>query len=394
MQHEASRMLAALFSVAGSHWLAGVGLLAGVVLALTVRRAIRGGRPDRWLDTFANVIGLGFSLEGMYEVTTQRMGFPWQLAAVLCCLFEAFLVAGMVRASLWRHDPARRSRHVRFFWSCAFIMGATVATASDSVTEVPVRLAIPMLIAWQFYLGLTADDAPGVTGGRTSWRWTPRFFLLMMGAVTPGDQDAPTINRELHAARMTNLAFRIRWGSQHDWVLQRRRVRAARLAMTGDRALLADVAGRVALAASFMEPEAPMPDPIPPQPAPAVYPVPDEQPVEPEHVQPGHPAPEPTLDPGPDEKLPQGAHRRDGQVLRGETLHADGIRQLLASVSDDRPRGVTAAELAALYSPPLKMRTAETIAAGARKSPTFAEIQRARLLPVNGSRPLDWTDQR
>ena len=64
----------------------------------------------------------------------------------------------------------------------------------------------------------------------------------------------------------------------------------------------------------------------------------------------------------------QGVHTRGERVLRGAALRADAIDRMLASVSAEAPTGMTTAALAALYTPPLKQRTAEELAAAGRKA--------------------------
>jgi hypothetical protein len=112
------------------------------------------------------------------------------------------------------------------------------------------------------------------------------------------------------------------------------------------------------------------PEPQPAQPAPEVHPVMPPQPVEPEHVTPG-PAAEPPAAPEPaprdGERLPQGVHVREGRRMRGAALHADAELLMRASIIAQPPTGMTVAELAASYSPPLGQRTAEKVAARARK---------------------------
>lgn len=110
----------------------------------------------------------------------------------------------------------------------------------------------------------------------------------------------------------------------------------------------------------------PVPDPIPPQPAPPEIPRPAPQPSAPEIVRPAKPA----VPPDPDRR-PQGVHERGGQRLRGGDLRADAIALVLT-------RGLSNADLAAAYDPPLSRRTAETFGAAARK---------LAAAPTNGHRP-------
>jgi hypothetical protein len=227
-----------------------VGALAFVVVALllTIRRAVKGGRPDRWVDAIAFLGALSFSAEGMWEVATQKLGLPATFAALVFFLFEAQLVSAMFRANRYQKLNGNPGRHGRAVWLIAGVMGLIVAFAADSFVEAPLRLAIPLLAAYQWWLGLTAD---GVTEdkGATSWRWTPRRLLLWLGAIEPGERDVVAVDRERRVAQMTNLEYRRR----HGWVrlAGRRGARLARLSLVADDEMIAEVQRRVDRAGWF-----------------------------------------------------------------------------------------------------------------------------------------------
>jgi hypothetical protein len=107
----------------------------------------------------------------------------------------------------------------------------------------------------------------------------------------------------------------------------------------------------------------PKPMPVPEQPAPEVHPVTPPQPSPPEHVRPAKPA-------GP-ERRPQGVHVRDGRELRGPELEADAVALV-------RTRGLSNADLAVRYDPPLKSRKAEEFGAKARR-PANGHVPQVRI---------------
>jgi hypothetical protein len=100
-----------------------------------------------------------------------------------------------------------------------------------------------------------------------------------------------------------------------------------------------------------------------PKPTPEVHPVMPPQPVEPDHVFPGRPV-EPEPEPA---RRPQGVHKRGGQTLRGPELKQDAIDLVLRSVTPDRPFGMSNADLANEYTPPLGGRKADDFGAEARR---------------------------
>lgn len=333
-------------------------LVPAALLILIVVRLRRTGRPDRKVTMLATVVGLGWSAQGMWDSAVHTYRVVPVLAAVLFFLFESFMVGNMLRAARYRDDRVRRSRPVRFVWLTAVVMGVIVALA-EGASQAPLRLAVPLLVAGNWWIELIADDDPA-DRGTTSWRWTPRHLGLVLGLLEPGERDAVTIDRDRLTAKLTALRFRQAYGDPRIGDLIGRPRRIARLGLLADDAIVAESTARLARAARLLAPE---------QPAPESHPTPPEQPEPPIIVSPlPKPEPKPAA-PEDTPRRPQGVHANivTGTVLRGPALHADAAARLLASVTPELPRGMTAAQLAELYTPPLGSRTAEAIAAEARK---------------------------
>lgn len=332
-------------------------LAPAVLLVLVVVRLRRAGRPDRRVTLLATVIGLGWSAQGMWDSAVHTYRVAPVLAAVLFFLFESFMVGNMLRAARYRDDRVRRSRPVRFVWLTAVVMGVIVALA-EGASQAPLRLAVPLLVAGNWWIELIADDDPA-DQGTTSWRWTPRRLGLVLGLLEPGERDAVTIDRDRLTAKLTALRFRQAYGDARIGDLIGRPRRIAKLGLLADDAIVAESTARLARAARLLAPD---------QPATESHPTLPDQPDPPIIV----PIPKPEAKPAPPEdtpRRPQGVHTNvfSGAVLRGPALRADAAAQLLASVNQDYPRGITAAQLAEHYTPPLGTRTAEAIAAEARK---------------------------
>lgn len=330
---------------------ASAALLVVAVLIGLIRRDTRSKR----VTAIAVVIGLAWSAQGMWDTAVNHYDVPEQLAAVIFVLFEAFMLSSMLDAERFRADHPRRARPVRFVWTLAIIMGAVVALA-EGWAQAPLRFAVPILVAWRWYLSLTADDDPEQREP-SSWRWTPSRLGLKLGLLEPGRKNATTISRDQLIARITALHFAERWGSPALGTLTNRRLRLARLTLDADDDALTESAARIARAAAVMgdkPQEQPQEQPpATPEPTPEVHPVMPPQPVEPITVRPIR-IPEP-------EQQPQGWHRTpDGLVLRGQDLVDDAVRRFTP--------GMTNAQIAALYAPELKQRTAEKIGAEARRT--------------------------
>jgi hypothetical protein len=313
-------------------------------LVLAVAFALTSAKPDRRVTLIATMIGLTWMAQGMWQTATGTYKVPALFAGVLFALFETFMLGNMLRANRFRADHPRRARPVRFVWTLAVTAGAVVSLA-EGWRQAPLRFVVPLLVAWSWYLDLTADDDPDERTP-TSWRWTPRRLLLALGALEPGERDVETIDRERHVARMTMLAFRLGRGSEVVSDLLRRDVRLTKLALRADDAMVAEMRTRLLRAAAIRKPP---PEPEP-EPAKSRLEIPSRKIALPS-----------------DGDLPQGVHIRDGKVLRGADLQRDAIALMRSSMSADRPKGMLIPDLAAHYSPPLKQRTAETFAATARK---------------------------
>lgn len=322
---------------------AGVVLVAALLLiALLLRRK---GRPKlaRRLTAVATVLGMAWSAQGMWDTAVHRYDQAVIVASVLFIVFEVMLAARMLKAHEYRTDYLRRARHVRGVWVIASIMALVVA-AGEGWGQALGRLAIPLMVAYGWYLDLTADDDPAEKP-ITSWNWTPRNALLAVGAIRPGTRDAQQIDRDQLRARMTKLAFKLEHGNAPISDVLHRRVRLIKLKTLADDADLAEVRARLArmdvelLPAKPGQPSQPKPPPAPRKPR--MTPLPD--------------------------RLPMGTHERVGRTLRRADLEADAVAVHRKSISAERPQGMTASELAALYTPPLGLRKAEEYTAKARR---------------------------
>ncbi len=247
--------LADLAGLATSHrdWLILGGLaLTVLILAAVVRRAVKGGRPDRWLDTFAVAVGFGWSVEGMWEVSG-RLGLSLAFAVVAVVVFDSMMASSMLRAYMHQKEYGTPGRHASAMWTKAAIAGGIVAFASDQFFEVPLRLAIPLLVVYQFWLGLKADG-PAKAEGVSSWRWTPRRLLLALGAIEPGERDVATVHRAARVKQMTELEFRRRSGGPA-WLTARRTSKLSRLSLSADDGMIAEVEANVLRAGWFLRPD-------------------------------------------------------------------------------------------------------------------------------------------
>lgn len=304
--------------------LIGAGIVAALILlALLLRRLGQRGLSTA-VTGVATILGLGWSAQGMWDTAVHEYQQDVVVASVLFVVFEAMQVARMLKAAQYRADPARRTKHVRAVWVIAVIMAAVVALG-EGWTQAPARLAIPLLVAYGWWTDLTADDDPAQKMA-TSLRWTPRRIGLAIGMLEPEQRDARTIDTDRLRDRMTTLAFRLHHGTTLLNDVFRRDIRLSRLKTLAAPADLDEVRRRLAqMSVDLMKPL-------------------------------------PTLTSTPFPRIPAVAlpARRSTR-----SSNADRIAFARASMTPERPKGMTAKELAEHFG--ISIRLAETVVAEARK---------------------------
>lgn len=229
---------------------AGAALVVLLVAGVVVRRARR-GRPDRWMDTAALLLTLGWSAEGMWEVTTDTLHLPLGAVVIGLLVFEAQLGSAMMRANRHQDEHGHPGQHGRWAWCVAAAMATVASLAGNSPAEVALRIAIPLLAVGQWWMGLTADGTTAELGA-TSWRWTPRRLLLAVGAIEPGERDAETVDRDRLIRQMTRVEYRRRHAGKR--TAHRYGRQLARLSLKADDDVIAEVRRRVDRATWWQQP--------------------------------------------------------------------------------------------------------------------------------------------
>jgi len=235
-----------LLAWAGQHreLLVAAGLAATVLLLFwTVRRAIRSGRPDRWLARLSFVVGFAWSGEAMWEVATQQLHLSYVFAGFAFFLFESQMATAMMRAERHQAIHHHPGRHGRSVWLIAVVAGVIAAMAGDSTVESVLRLVVPLLVAHQWWVGLTGDGTDRPADAIT-WTWTPRRILVTLGLARPGEHDLKTVNRERHVHAIAVVSHRLH-STSIPWRLAWQHARLRRLAMHADDQMLDDARARV-----------------------------------------------------------------------------------------------------------------------------------------------------
>jgi hypothetical protein len=221
------------------------GLLLSVVLLVWVTRRVRkiarSDHPDEALSNLVMLIGLGWSSEAVWEITRNRLHFTLGLTLLLFFVFEALLSLAMIRAKRHMREFGWPGRFGTTAWTVAACMSGVAGVAAHSFAEAVLRMVIPLLVTKQWWDGLVGGATKRPADAST-WRWTPRRLLLALGAIEPGERDVQSVHRERLTQQMTTLYHRVNHGS--DRFRQRRVARLARLSLTADDAIIAEVQRR------------------------------------------------------------------------------------------------------------------------------------------------------
>lgn len=207
---------------AGEPWVLIAGSVIGVLLivglVLFVLRSLRA----RDFDAKAN-IGFGVVQLGVAFITITG-GFEFFHRLLKMPSFEAGLLAGFIEACVWAAVGSIYS-HGRgvdndgkpntgfgpaggFFWTTVCGGGLLAILGSESVPVAIGRIVVVVLGAYMWYLRLLRATRPSSKPSRL--RWTPKAFLLLIGAIVPGDEDVQDEAREWQVRKM---ARSIRWAN-------------------------------------------------------------------------------------------------------------------------------------------------------------------------------------
>lgn len=224
--------------------IAALTLSAAVLLVITrkIRTIAKSDRPDEPLANLAMLIGLGWSSEAVWELTG-RVGFPISLRLLMFFVLETLLILAMIRAKRAMQELGHPGRSGRTAWIVASAMAAVAAGVSKSIAEGVLRLLIPLLVTNAWWDGLVGEDYQKPDTGKSTRRWTLRRFLLWIGAIEPGERDVETVHRDRLTQQMTTLYYLKLHGAER--LRQRRTAKLAKLTLTADDAIVAEVMRRV-----------------------------------------------------------------------------------------------------------------------------------------------------
>jgi len=187
----------------------GAGSVGAILMIVLVWRFLSRGELHAKLGGAAVTVATLFAMEGMYEVASGPLGLNMMGSLIFCATFEIVMLhQGTLAAHKLAANPAADvTRHMRFVWIVAAGSGLIASTASDSVTEVVLRLATPPLAAGIWYMSLYADK-PTAEREESQWIWTPQRIGVRLGLLKPGTVDDLTeVFRRRRAAALVDAAM-------------------------------------------------------------------------------------------------------------------------------------------------------------------------------------------
>ncbi|KAB1943164.1 hypothetical protein F8271_10365 [Micromonospora sp. ALFpr18c] len=182
---------------------------------------------DRMLSLVAVGLILAFSSEGMWEVATGSLNLSNKLAVVLFAVGEiAMVLQGRRAETAKRHEqrqaellaagrtvvnpiePGTWRRHAQAVWRIAAGMGVIVSLASDSLVEVPIRLGLPLLAAYLWWLQM--DDTGVKPKPKYKWKWNLRRILLGLDLAEPEGKDVEEVDHAQRVEELSRVMLRLR----------------------------------------------------------------------------------------------------------------------------------------------------------------------------------------
>jgi hypothetical protein len=223
--------------------------LLAFLVAWKVRGVAKSPRPDDALSNVAMLAGFGWSSEAVWVIAGPASAdLPTPIRIALFTIFEVILVVFMIRTKRNMKEIGRPGNAGRMTWFVATGMSLVAVWTAHNPGEAFLRLLVPILLTAMWWNGIVGEGTRK-SDGASSWRWTPRRLLLWLGAIEPGERDVDTVHRDRLTQQMTRLEFQRRHGSERR--SQRAARKLARLSLTADDVIVAEVRDRVDRAVWF-----------------------------------------------------------------------------------------------------------------------------------------------
>jgi hypothetical protein len=205
----------------------------------------------------AMAVTMGVTIEGAIRLATGRLhahGIWIALPAVVSEIVFLAIAAHAIRHA--RHNPSRPNPYLTWLWRVAIISGAVVALGGDNPAECVARFAYALVGPLLLQLKLRPADVK-TAAAKVKFLLTPRQLGIRLGWIAAEDRDVAEVSREYQTRRIVATAYRI-WrrrdaGPLGQWLRDRSKARAYRLALVADDAVVADAEDRILRAAGIVD---------------------------------------------------------------------------------------------------------------------------------------------
>jgi VanZ family protein len=185
--------------------------IAALTLAIALWRswsaAKRRSELEDWIGNVVTAMIMVLSAEGMFFLLTDRLRppLPPVLAFAVCSGVEGLMIVLSMLAKKHNAKHQHPGKYGKAVWQIAFIGGSIVAFNSSSIIEFFLRLALPLGVAYLWWLKLTADNTKAPS--KYTWRWSVANLLVRIGATEPGEKTVTEARQEQLRAQMVKLAY-------------------------------------------------------------------------------------------------------------------------------------------------------------------------------------------
>jgi hypothetical protein len=236
-----------------------VGFLALIVIGISVWKFWKSKERSKGLSTFAAVVVMAWTSEGLLSTALTAFKIPAGFAAVSFFVFEALMLSAGMKAEENRKSHGEPGAIGRYVFVIGVCSGLIASFGAGSLGLAFLRIILPPLSIGQWWILLKSprdDDKPEWKEARkkrveereATWAITPRTLLVKWGIMKPGKATTTEAQR---AHQMTQMVIAAEIIDAEGTAIKRsRRARKAsrrlrKLTRTADAEMIRDVARQV-----------------------------------------------------------------------------------------------------------------------------------------------------
>ena len=175
----------------------GVGSTSLVGVLIVLWRFIRTRQRSKVISTFAAIVVMAWTSEGLLHVGLAKFHLPTAFAVMTFFVFEAMMVASALKAEEHRNTKGVPGPAGQYVFVLAAASGIVAAFGAHNAGEVLLRVVLPPLAVGQWWIFLVDERATDTDDMRArraataadrqaTWAVTPRSLLVRIGVMKPG----------------------------------------------------------------------------------------------------------------------------------------------------------------------------------------------------------------